>query len=79
MWLYYVALLKGFYVNNLIRGMFVGHFGVGKTTLVKALLSQDKQGTKSTDGIDVHIRKCYFDKIKKQWHIQGRTTCVVMK
>ena len=51
--------------------MVVGHFGVGKTTLVKGLLEQDPRGTLSTDGIEVHIRKCFYDKETGKWHIQG--------
>ena len=69
--LYYQAIGKGKYVNNLIRCMFVGHWGVGKTTLVKGLLEQDQTGITSTDGIEVHIKRCHYDKTKGMWHIQG--------
>ena len=69
--LYLSALRKGEYVNNLIRVMVVGHFGVGKTTLVKGLLQQDPRGTRSTDGIEVHIRKCLYNKDTGKWHVQG--------
>ena len=68
---YYYSLVKGEYVNNLIRCMFVGHWGVGKTTLVKGLLEEDQTGITSTDGIEVHVRRCYYDKQKRGWHIQG--------
>ena len=68
---YCEALGKGEFVNNLIRTMVVGHFGVGKTTLVKGLLQQDTRDTQSTDGIEIHIRKCFFDKETGKWHIQG--------
>ena len=69
--LYYYAMMKGEYVNNLIRCMFVGHWGVGKTTLVKGILEQDQTGITSTDGIEVYIKRCFFDKEKGTWHIQG--------
>ena len=70
--LYNAAIDQGHYVNDLIRCMFVGHHGVGKTTLVKTFLAdKDKRKPRSTDGIDVHIRKCYFDKDTDEWHVQG--------
>ena len=69
--LYYYAMIKREYVNNLIRCMFVGHWGVGKTTLVKGLLEEDQTGITSTDGIEVYIKRCFFDKDKGMWHIQG--------
>ena len=69
--LYYCAMTKGEYVNNLIRCMIVGHWGVGKTTLVKGLLEQCQSGITSTDGIEVHIKRCFYDKEEKKWHLQG--------
>ena len=68
---FYYAVEKGHYVNNLIRCMFVGHWGVGKTTLVKLLLEEDQSGITSTDGIEIHVRRCYYDKQNRWWHIQG--------
>ena len=65
------ALKKGGVVNKQIRCMFVGHYGVGKTTLVKSLLQENNKNTKSTDGIEVHVRKCYFNQTKNTWHVQG--------
>ena len=69
--MYYHAMVKGQCVNNLIRCMFVGHWGVGKTTLVKGLLEEDQTGITSTDGIEVYIKRCYFDKEKGMWRIEG--------
>ena len=44
--LYNAAIDQGHYVNDLIRCMFVGHHGVGKTTLVKTFLAdKDKRKT----------------------------------
>ena len=68
---FYAALKKGGVVNKQIRCMFVGHYGVGKTTLVKSLLRENNKDTKSTDGIEVHVRMCYFNNTKKTWHVQG--------
>ena len=68
---FYYSLVKEHYVNNLIRCMFVGHWGVGKTTLVKGLLEESQRGIISTDGIEVHVRRCYYDKENRRWHIQG--------
>ena len=69
---YVQSLTKGEYVNNLGWTMFVGHFGVGKTTLVRGLLQQDIQDIKSTDGIEVHIRKFYYSRDTQEWHFQGK-------
>ena len=69
--LFYYAREKGESVNNLIRCMFVGHWGVGKTTLVKGLLNEDQSGITSTDGIELYIKRCHYDKEKGMWHIQG--------
>ena len=68
---FYSALQGGGYVNKEIRCMFVGHFGVGKTTIVKSLLLESNNATKSTDGIEVHVRKCSFNEITKEWCVQG--------
>ena len=75
---YLKALRSGGYVNNLIRCMFVGHFGVGKTTLVRSLLKKDKRKVRSTDGIEVHIRKCFFNKDNNEWHVQGKYKLIVL-
>ena len=52
--------------------MFVGHFAVGKTTLVNGLLER-KRITKheSTDGIDIHLANCYYNRNTKLWKIEG--------
>ena len=70
--LYKQALTNGTYINNLIRCMFVGHYGVGKTTLANGLLGKKRNTkTKSTDGIDIHLAKCFYNKTTKTWHIEG--------
>ena len=48
--------------------MFVGHSGVGKTTLAAGLLGMDSTDKGSTDGIEVHIGRCYINKSTGDWH-----------
>ncbi|XP_053386594.1 uncharacterized protein LOC123538917 isoform X3 [Mercenaria mercenaria] len=66
----YKEVLQGGYetVHN-IRVMIVGHYGVGKTTLTKRLFKEyiniNKQ--ESTNGIDVHIRKCKVSLENGEW------------
>ena len=55
--------------------MFVGHFGVGKTTLVRQLQGLSAEGVESTDGIDVYRGKCYYNMETKQWITQGIISC----
>ncbi|XP_053390917.1 uncharacterized protein LOC128553765 [Mercenaria mercenaria] len=59
---YIRALEKGKTEYNNIRVMVVGHFGVGKTTLVNRLFGQFKDEetteTPSTNGIETHVRQC---------------------
>ena len=73
--LYQKGLTSGSYINNLIRCMFVGHFGVGKTTLVNGLLGKrNSTKTRSTDGIDIHLAKCFYNKSTRSWHIEGKNS-----
>ena len=66
------SLSKETYPNNHIRCMFVGHYGAGKTTLVNGLLKKKRHAkTRSTDGIDIHQGKMFFNKRTKTWHIEG--------
>ena len=48
--------------------MFVGHGGVGKTTLATGLLGIHRDDIQSTDGIEVHIGRCYIDKSTGKWY-----------
>ena len=52
--------------------MFIGHFGVGKTTLVKQLQGLSATGVESTDGIDVYRGKCYYNTDTKEWITPGK-------
>ena len=69
---YLDALEKGYFTNNIIRCMFIGHFGVGKTTLVKQLQGLSATGLESTDGIDVYRGKCYYNRETKEWITPGK-------
>jgi polynucleotide 5'-kinase involved in rRNA processing len=67
--LYKRALSEGEeHVYN-IRVMVVGHYGVGKTTLTKRLLDEvvDINKRESTNGIDVHVRRCNVCLKTGQW------------
>ncbi|KAK3099635.1 hypothetical protein FSP39_007323 [Pinctada imbricata] len=48
--------------------MLVGHFGVGKTTIAMQLLERKVKHIDSTDGIDVYINQCLYDKESRTWH-----------
>ena len=69
---YLDAIEKGRFTNNIIRCMFIGHFGVGKTTLVKQLQGLVAAGVESTDGIDVYRGKCYYNTDTKEWITPGK-------
>ena len=73
-YLYLNALRKGTFTNNIIRCMFVGHFGVGKTTLVRQLQGLSAAGVGSTDGIDVYRGKCYYNMETKEWITPGNNS-----
>ena len=51
--------------------MFEGHFGVGKTTLVRQLQGLSAEEVESTDGIDVYRGKCYYNMETKEWITPG--------
>ena len=68
---YLDALDKGSFTNNIVRCMFIGHFGVGKTTLVRQLQGLTAEDVESTDGIDVYRGKCYYNTDTKEWLTPG--------
>ena len=72
MTVYMDALDTGRFTNNIVRCMFIGHFGVGKTTLVKQLQGLSAAGVKSTNGIDVYRGKCYYNIDTKEWLTTGK-------
>ncbi|XP_060604835.1 probable serine/threonine-protein kinase roco6 [Ruditapes philippinarum] len=67
--LYKRALSEGKEAVYNIRVMVVGHYGVGKTTLTKRLLDEDVDINKreSTNGIDVHVKRCKVSLETGQW------------
>ena len=71
---YLQALDQGRFTNNIVRCMFIGHFGVGKTTLVRQLQGMSATDIQSTDGIDVYRGKCYYNKDTKEWTTPGNIT-----
>ncbi|XP_053391256.1 uncharacterized protein LOC128554064 [Mercenaria mercenaria] len=68
--LYKKALMEGKQAINTIRVMIVGHCGVGKTTLTKRLFGETvdvNEDIASTDGIDVHIKRCKIRLTDANW------------
>ena len=67
--LYKNALEEGEEQHYSIRLMVTGPYGVGKSTLTKRLLCQDVdiQDRTSTDGIDVHVKKCKISLDTSKW------------
>lgn len=55
---YHNALKEGYEHDRHLRVNIIGFYGQGKTTLTRRLLSESIEGVESTDGIDIHIRKC---------------------
>ena len=67
--LYKKALNEGKEKDYSIRIMVTGPYGVGKSTFTKRLLRQDVDigERNSTDGIDVHVKKCKVSLETSQW------------
>ena len=63
------AMEKGTYKSYFLRIMTVGHYGVGKSTLTKRLLNSyvDLDKYDSTDGIDIYVGRCSYDRDTKCW------------
>ncbi|XP_053387278.1 uncharacterized protein LOC128551032 [Mercenaria mercenaria] len=57
-YLFNKALVEGQERDLFVRINVVGYFAQGKTSLIRRLLNKPIDGVVSTDGIDVHIRKC---------------------
>ncbi|XP_053383421.1 uncharacterized protein LOC123540198 [Mercenaria mercenaria] len=56
------ALKTGKENDRHIRVNIIGFYGQGKTSLTRRLLQDSLDDIESTDGIDVHIRKCKISK-----------------
>ena len=67
--LYKKALEQGKERDYSIRIMVTGPYGVGKSTFTKRLLCQDVNINErnSTDGIDVHVKKCKVSLETSHW------------
>ncbi|XP_053379678.1 uncharacterized protein LOC123527054 [Mercenaria mercenaria] len=74
--IYRKALKEGEYRAHHIRVMVVGHYGVGKTTLTKRLFGDEVDIGKreSTDGIDVHVKRCKVSMNDGTWQVHGKQT-----
>ena len=72
--LYARSMREGVFSTYNIRCMFVGHYGVGKTTLVNGILGRKDVRITSTDGIDVFIGQCYVDRKRGHWITEGKGT-----
>lgn len=66
---YLKALMNENETARHIRIMVIGMFGAGKTSLVKNLLNDKTEDTKSTDGIDIHVNECYISE-NDEWLFQ---------
>ena len=71
--LYKQALEDGKEEDYNIRIMVVGPFGVGKTAFTNRLLCQDVNidERNSTDGIDVHVKRCKVSLETQQWIVDA--------
>ena len=74
--LYKKALEEGKEKDYSIRIMVTGPYGVGKSTFTKRLLCQDVNINErnSTDGIDVHVKKCKVSLETSQWIVDRTGT-----
>ena len=67
--LYEKALEEGKEQDKSIRIMVTGPYGVGKSTFTKRLLCEgvDIDDRTSTNGIDVHVKKCKVSLENSKW------------
>ncbi|KAL3854739.1 hypothetical protein ACJMK2_013988, partial [Sinanodonta woodiana] len=72
--LYKQALKDGMEKVYSIRVMVVGHYGVGKTTLVQRLLGKDVNILErtSTEGIDIHMHCFDVSLTSQEWTVQEK-------
>ncbi|KAK3602566.1 hypothetical protein CHS0354_021162 [Potamilus streckersoni] len=72
--LYRQALKDGIEKVYNIRAMVVGHYGVGKTTLVHRLLGKDVNilDRTSTEGIDIHMHCFDVSLTSQEWTVQEK-------
>ncbi|VDI82033.1 Hypothetical predicted protein [Mytilus galloprovincialis] len=68
--IYMKALESGSEIKHDIRVIIVGKKGAGKTSLVRNLLKENLDGVESTNGIDIHIKKCKIRTADEKWFLQ---------
>lgn len=61
------AAKNGTAVRYHIRIILVGKEGVGKTSLLRRLMSEEIEGVNSTDGINIEVKNCKIDLHTKEW------------
>lgn len=52
-----------------VKLMIVGKDGAGKSSLLRRLLKEDTKNVKSTDGIDIVVRRCKINTETGKWII----------
>ncbi|CAC5372593.1 TTN [Mytilus coruscus] len=61
------AAKTGTAVRYYIRIMIVGENGVGKTCLLRRLMNEHIDDVKSTDGINIEVKKCKINRHTQKW------------
>ncbi|XP_071149198.1 uncharacterized protein [Mytilus edulis] len=68
--IYMKALESGSEIKHDIRVIIVGKKGAGKTSLVRNLLKENLNNVKSTNGIDIHVKRCKIRTADGKWFFQ---------
>ncbi|KAL3888932.1 hypothetical protein ACJMK2_001292 [Sinanodonta woodiana] len=68
------ALKDGKEKDYSIRVMVIGHYGVGKTTLIQRLLGKNVNISErhSTEGIDIHLHCCDVSLSSREWTLREK-------
>ncbi|VDI65598.1 Hypothetical predicted protein [Mytilus galloprovincialis] len=68
--IYKKALESGSEIKHDIRIIIVGKKGAGKTSLVRNLLKENLDNVDSTNGIDIHVKRCKIRTADGKWFLQ---------